>query len=122
MEFVLAHPDIGPKSILILFDGVPYEADSNHPWWEEIVDLALEDDPRVLDLFPIRPVQQPSALVAPAPNERAALALLVAFGDRDLDEAELSNEDLNLIRTIFDQAGFGTCNDPDCKYCYGDRA
>lgn len=55
MEFVLTHPDTGTKSILVLFDGVPYEADSDHPWWDEIVDLVLEDDLRVLDLFPIRP-------------------------------------------------------------------
>jgi hypothetical protein len=63
MEFTLTHPDVGTKTILVLFDGVPYEADSNHPWWDEIVDLVLDDDPRVLDLFPIRSVQQPSVLI-----------------------------------------------------------
>jgi hypothetical protein len=124
MEFVLTHPDTGIKSILVLFDGVPYEADSDHPWWDEIVDLVLDDDPRVLDLFPIRPVQQPSTEVevGPEPDEEtAAKALLEAFGDRDLDEGELTEDDLKTIRTIFDEAGFGTCDDPDCTYCYGDR-
>lgn len=124
MEFVLTHPDTGTKSILVLFDGVPYEADSDHPWWDEIVDLVLEDDPRVLDLFPIRPVQQPSAEVEVGlePDEAtAATALLEAFGDRDLDEGELTEDDLKTIRTIFDEAGFGTCDDPYCTYCYGDR-
>lgn len=124
MEFVLTHPNTGTKSILVLFDGVPYEADSDHPWWDEIVDLVLEDDPRVLDLFPIRPVQQPSAKVEVGlePDEAsAARALLEAFGDRDLDEGELTEDDLKTIRTIFDEAGFGTCDDPHCTYCYGDR-
>lgn len=60
MEFVLTHPDSGLKQILVLFDGVPYEADSDHPWWDEIVRLCLADDARVLDLFPIRSVQQAS--------------------------------------------------------------
>lgn len=60
MEFVLTHPDTGIKEILVIFDGVPYEANSDHPWWDEIVRLCLADDARVLDLFPIRPVQQPS--------------------------------------------------------------
>ena len=60
MEFTLTHPDSGIKDILVIFDGVPYEANSDHPWWDEIIRLCLADDPRVLDLFPIRPVQQPS--------------------------------------------------------------
>ncbi len=60
MEFTLTHPDTGLKQILVIFDGVPYEADSEHPWWDEIVRLCLADDSRVLDLFPIRPIQQPS--------------------------------------------------------------
>jgi hypothetical protein len=56
MEFALTHPDTGIKEILVLFDGVPYEANSDHPWWDEIIRLCLADDERVLDLFPIRPV------------------------------------------------------------------
>jgi hypothetical protein len=71
MEFVLTHPDLGLKQILVIFDGVPYEADSDHPWWDEIMRLCLADDPRVLDLFPIRPVQKPSKEVpyeAPEPQ------------------------------------------------------
>lgn len=66
MEFVLTHPALGLKEILVIFDGVPYEADSDHPWWNEIIRLCLEDDPRVLDLFPVRVVQQPSAEIDPA--------------------------------------------------------
>jgi len=61
MEFTLTHPDIGKASVLLVFDGVPYEADSDHPWWNEIIDLLLKDDDRVVDLFPIRPFQRPSA-------------------------------------------------------------
>lgn len=124
MEFVLTHPDTGTKNILVLFDGVPYEADSDHPWWDEIVDLVLEDDPRVLDLFPIRPVQQPSTEVeasAGPDEEKAAKALAEAFGDHLPHETELTEDDLATIRTIFDEAGFATCDDPDCNYCYGDR-
>lgn len=64
MEFVLTHPDTGTKGILVIFDGVPYEANSDHPWWDEIVRLCLADDERVLDLFPIRPVQKPSQEIA----------------------------------------------------------
>lgn len=60
MEFILTHPDIGIKEILVIFEGVPYEANSDHPWWDEIIRLCLADDPRVLDLFPIRPVQTAS--------------------------------------------------------------
>ena len=66
MEFVINHPDEGLATILVLFDGVPYEADSEHLWWAEIIELAFEDDPRVLDLFPIRPVQRPSEELDPA--------------------------------------------------------
>lgn len=72
MEFVLNHPDTGPATLLLIFDGVPYEADSSHPWWEEIIDLCLEDDARVVDLFPIRPFQRPSRIETfptPAQNE-----------------------------------------------------
>ena len=64
MEFVLTHPDLGVKQILVIFDGVPYEADSTHRWWNEIVQLCIADDPRVLDLFPDRSVQQPSEEIA----------------------------------------------------------
>jgi hypothetical protein len=64
MEFTLTNPDTGIKDILVIFDGVPYEADSNHPWWDEIVRLCVADDPRVLDLFPIRSVQRPSEEIA----------------------------------------------------------
>ena len=54
MEFLLTHPDTGLKTITILKpDGVPYEADSNHPWWEEIVTGAFNDDERIFDLFSI---------------------------------------------------------------------
>lgn len=60
MEFVLTHPDSGLKQILVIFDGVPYEADSTHLWWDEIVQLCLKDDERVLDLFPPRTVQTAS--------------------------------------------------------------
>ncbi len=60
MEFTLTHPDSGIKDILVIFDGVPYEANSYHPWWDEIIRLCLADDPRVLDLFPLRPVQKSS--------------------------------------------------------------
>lgn len=60
MEFTLTHPDSGIKDILVIFDGVPYEADSNHSWWDEIVYGCWNDDPRVLDLFPIRLIQRPS--------------------------------------------------------------
>ena len=60
MEFALTHPDSGLKEILVIFDGVPYEANSDHPWWDEIIRLCLADDERVLDLFPIRPVQTAS--------------------------------------------------------------
>ena len=70
MEFALTHPDTGIKEILVIFDGVPYEANSDHPWWDEIIRLCLADDERVLDLFPIRPVQKPSEEI---PIEEAAL-------------------------------------------------
>lgn len=60
MEFTFTKPDVGPIHILVIFDGVPYEADSTHPWFAEIVDLVCHDDPRALDLFPICSVQQPS--------------------------------------------------------------
>lgn len=51
MEFLLTHPDEGIKNIIILFDGVPYETDSTHPRWDEIIDLVLEDDAKVIDLL-----------------------------------------------------------------------
>jgi hypothetical protein len=55
MEFVLTHPDVGLETISILKpDGVPVEADSNHPWWNEIVDFVLRDDERALALFPLK--------------------------------------------------------------------
>lgn len=113
MEFTLTHPDSGLASIVVLFDGVPYEANSNHPWWEEIVDLVLEDDPRVLDLFPIRSIQQPSTLIdeEPIPNDNAAIA----------DVTEYTSEALARVRAIFDRAGYGICEDPDCPLCYGPR-
>jgi len=60
MEFVLNHPDTGKATVLLIFDGVPYEADSDHVWWEEIIDLLLEDDERVVDLFPKRDFQRAS--------------------------------------------------------------
>lgn len=125
MEFTITQSDLGNANITLLLDGVPYEADSTHPWWEEIVDLALENDPRVVDLFPIRPIQQPSEEVptSSVPDEKAAAQALVAlFGDRDFAEADLSGYDLAQIRRIFDEAGFGTCDDPLCIYCQGDRA
>ena len=69
MEFVLTHPDTGLKQILVIFDGVPYEADSDHRWWNEIVQLCIADDPRVLDLFPPCLVQEPSVEVPFEPEE-----------------------------------------------------
>jgi hypothetical protein len=58
MEFTLTHPDSGQANILVLFDGVPYEADSNHPWWDEILALTFKDDPRVIDLFSLASVER----------------------------------------------------------------
>jgi hypothetical protein len=130
MEFTLTHPDSGLKSIVVLFDGVPYEANSDHPWWDEIVDLVLEDDPRVLDLFPIRPVQQPSTLIEGEPAEdidpvaQALFAYLIPRGLNPAlaDPEEYSPEELAQVRSIFDRAGFGTCEDSDCLFCYGPRS
>lgn len=79
MEFVLNHPDEGTKNIVILFEGVPYEADSNHPWWDEIVYGAFDDDPRVLDLIPIRSVQQPSQEIEIDDNEAELIEALDVF-------------------------------------------
>src|ERR1700677_51940 len=128
MEYTLTHLNVGTATLLVLFDGVPYEADSNHPWWDEIVDLVLEDDPRVLDLFPIRPVQQPSNLIENEDFDHSASFLDAAFGiseeealrayerivgfapdycgGQDADEENLDKpglDDLPGLRAYFDQ-------------------
>ena len=96
MEFRLDHPDTGLKTILVIFDGVPYEADSDHPWWNEIIDLCLRDDPRVVDLFPKRTYQKPSeyfdaADVIPASREevQAARERVEASVEREQAEAQV---------------------------------
>lgn len=128
MEFVLNHPDEGLKNIVVLFDGVPYEANSDHPWWDEIIDLVLDDDPRVLDLFPIRSVQQPSLEEARRPDAQATAAALDAFfEERGIDPLTMSPEDysdeeLPSLRALFDSLGAGVCPDPDCLFCHGPRA
>jgi hypothetical protein len=126
MEFVLTHPDEGLKNITVLFDGVPYVADSDHPWWDEIIDFVLDDDPRVLDLFPIRSVQQPSTEAEPD-EEAVFTALNDFFEERGIDPftrapEDYSNEELGSLRTLFDRLGAGACPDPDCLFCYGPRS
>jgi hypothetical protein len=102
MEFTLTHPDIGTKNILVLFDGVPYEADSNHPWWHEIVDLVLDDGPRVLDLFPMR-FGGPGNLIHDD-----------GFITGETPEPVWSRDPEPSL--VYDD----TCNDPGCFECYGD--
>jgi hypothetical protein len=120
MEFTLTHPDIGTKSILVLFDGVPYEADSNHPWWEEIVDLVLDDDPRVLDLFPIRPVQQPSVNIDDDPYFDEATTGAAWISESWHEPPSL--DDMPGLRSYFDRKGIPECDDPSCPFCVGPRA
>jgi hypothetical protein len=119
MEFTLTHPDIGIKNILVLFDGVPYEADSNHPWWDEIVDLVLDDDPRVLDLFPIRSVQQPTNLIHDPSfsyfDGATGGALWISEPHQSASPASLEEDALREYERIavgFDPAFFGG-QDPD---------
>lgn len=116
MEFILTHPDAGTKTITVLFDGVPYETDSTNQWWEEIVDLVLEDDSRVLDLFPIRPVQQPSVLIEEEPDDEPIFSPSVEE-DITPEAAELA-----VRRYVFDVLGFPRCGESHCVYCYGPRA
>lgn len=86
MEFALTHPDTGIKQITVIFDGVPYEADSNHPWWDEIVRLCLADDERVLDLFPIRPVQKASQEI-PLEEAEALASPWIPYDIQDVADA-----------------------------------
>ena len=106
MEFTLTHPDSGIKDILVIFDGVPYEANSDHPWWDEIIRLCLEDDPRVLDLFPIRPVQKPSEEIPYEPEgEPESLWLPHSFelADDDDDEARAEAREVAYRRQIIEE-------------------
>lgn len=122
MEFTLTHPDVGPKSILLLFDGVPYLAYSDHPWWDEIVDLALEDDPRVLDLFALYPPEPDEVETKGPVDEKSLFDDLELFFDlRGIDpsiraEKDYSEEELDAIRRIYDFHGVPTCEDLECGF------
>lgn len=125
MEFTLTHPDAGPKSILLLYDGVPYLAHSDHPWFYEIVDLALEDDPRVLELFALCPQELDAEEDAEDSIGAEDLfdALQLFFQLRGIDpmsrsEEDYSDEELAAIRRIYDSYDAPTCDNPECGFCH----
>jgi hypothetical protein len=116
MNFTLNHFDDGIEHLSVdLGDAGIYEADSDHPWWDEIVDLVANEDWRVRDLFP--------------------LGSATKLDDKhhwidDLDDDELE-ELVTGIPGIPGVAGpigplsvpnapkWGFCGDPDCPECYG---
>lgn len=121
MEFALTHPDTGLKHLLIIYEGVPYEVDSDHPWWKKIVHLTLNNDPHVIDLLTIIP----SRKIEPD-EDGAAQAFKEYFDSRGIDpmwmgQGDYTEEELRDIRAIFDRFGFDTCDDDKCLYCHGDR-
>ncbi len=120
MDYTLTHFENGDEHIRVLVDDVPYEADSNHPWWDEIVDLVMNNERRVLDLFPFRCAQTKVDLDAVFDGD--------PISDEELDSAKEAYE--RVIAKAADVFGgpseddendpyFSSCGDPDCPECYG---